>query len=73
MLDKEVMNVIDQMHDSGWNKPSTQPINKLSVALLLTARQQNLTRKCYFSPPHFKRCEMHRRALTCEYLQAYLR
>lgn len=48
MLDKEVMNVIDQMYDSGWNKPSTQPVNKLLSVIKLPTSQQNLIRKIYF-------------------------
>lgn len=48
MLDKEMMNVIDQMYDSGWNKPSTQPVNKLLSVIKLPTSQQNLIRKIYF-------------------------
>lgn len=48
MLDKEVMNVIDQMYDSGWNKPSTQPVNKPLSVIKLPTSQQNLIRKIYF-------------------------
>lgn len=69
MVDKEVMNVIDQMYDSGWNKPSTQPVNKLLSVIKLPTSQQNLIRKIYFSSTFEKpRC-----ALTCEYLQPDLR
>lgn len=69
MLDKEVMNVIDQMYDSGWNKPSTQPVNKLLSVIKLPTSQQNLIRKIYFFPHIFKWFEKHRSTLTCEYLQ----
>jgi len=48
MLDKEVMNVIDQMYNSGWNKLSTQPVNKLLSVIKLPTSQQNLIRKIYF-------------------------
>lgn len=48
MLDKEVMNVIDQRSDSGWNKPSTRPVNKLLSVINPPMSQQNLIRKIYF-------------------------
>lgn len=72
MLDKEVMNAIDQVHGAGWNKPSTQPVNKLLSVIKLPTSQQNLIRKIYFFST-IKQFEKHRCALTCEYLQADLR
>lgn len=43
-----IKNIIDQVYDSGWNKPSIQPVTKLLEAVLLTTSQQNLIGKCYF-------------------------